>query len=58
MTGEELKKNYKKKWTDENRRRVNEYNREWRKKNTDKVKEYNRRYWDKKAKALSQEEGE
>jgi len=45
----EKRREYHRKWREENRERINEYARKWRKKNPDKVKEYNQRYWENKA---------
>lgn len=42
------KKEYFKKYQQENRDRLNEYNRKWRAEHPEKVKEYNQRYWERK----------
>lgn len=42
------RREYYRKYQQENRERLNAYQRQWRAKNADKVREYNKRYWEKK----------
>lgn len=44
------KKEYYKKYRDDNREHINRYQRHWRQKNKEKVKKYNNDYWDRKEK--------
>lgn len=50
MTEEAInaRREYYRKYQQENRERLNAYQRQWRAKNADKVREYNKRYWEKK----------
>ena len=45
----EKRREYHRKWREENRERINEYARKWREENPDKVKKYNENYWKRKA---------
>ena len=41
----DARREYKKRWRQENRAKVNAYAREWRSRNPEKVKEYQAKYW-------------
>ena len=46
---EELRKEYFRKYIQENKEKLQKYQKQWRQKNKDKVKQYNINYWKKKA---------
>ncbi|MCC5910157.1 MAG: hypothetical protein JJT76_06935 [Clostridiaceae bacterium] len=45
----EVKKEYYRKYREENKEKLNEYKRQWRAENPEKTREYNQRYWERKA---------
>lgn len=52
----DARREYKKRWRQENRARVNEYAREWRSRNPEKVREYQAKYWQRVAQEGASEE--
>lgn len=56
VSASEARREYKKRWRQENRARVNEYAREWRSRNPEKVREYQAKYWQRVAQEGSNEE--
>jgi len=50
------KRQYQKKWRENNKEHLRKYYQEYRKNNPEKYKEYQRRYWEKKAKELMKKE--
>lgn len=55
MTGTDLKRDYYKKYRENNRERINEKYKQWRENNKDKIKQYNKNYWNKKASEVTNE---
>lgn len=49
MEAQEMQREYKRKYRDRNRDRINAKQRTWNARNRDKLKEYQRKYWEKKA---------
>lgn len=47
-SAKEKQREYKRRWVEKNRERINAYDREWRKKNPSKVKEYYAKWKEKK----------
>ena len=45
----QLKKEYQKKWQQENKEHLAEYRKQWRKDNPEKQRQYTANYWNKKA---------
>lgn len=47
-----LRREYNRKYREENKESINKRQNEWRRANRDKVKQYNKNYWTKKAREL------
>lgn len=50
----QVKRDYYKKYREDNKDRLNKYQREYRANNKDKVKQYNQNYWSKKANLITE----
>ena len=50
----QVKRDYYKKYREDNKDKLNKYQREYRANNKDKVKQYNQNYWSKKANLITE----